>query len=67
MLDELQASPEFLIVEFISFTGETESPTQDLRISVSLATYLSEAGSEELQRLVTQGAAAERQGGPDGD
>ncbi len=67
MLDELQASPEFLIVEFISFTGESESPTQDLRISVSLATYLSEARGEELRRLVAQGAAAEERGGPDGD
>lgn len=67
MLDELRASPEFLIVEFISFTGESESPTQDLRIAVSLATYVSEARREQLQELVKQGGTGTVGGGPNGD
>lgn len=63
MLADLQSSQEFLIVEGLSFTGDEEPVSQELRISVSLSTFLVEADREQLRRL-TGGVADE--GGRDG-
>jgi Tfp pilus assembly protein PilO len=51
MLAELQSSPQFLIVEGLSLSGDEAPVSQDLTISVSLATFLVEADPEQLKRL----------------
>lgn len=62
MLAELQSSPEFLIVENLGLSGDEDPIRQELRISVSIATILSEADAEQLRRLtggITTPAGAE--------
>ena len=51
MLGALQASPEFLVVNRISFSGEEGMTTRELRIGVLLATYLAHADREMLREL----------------
>lgn len=51
MLAALQESPEFLLVEGISLAGEEAPVSQQLRISVRLATFLVDADPEQLRRL----------------
>lgn len=51
MLAELQASPEFLIVEGLSLSGDEEPVRQELSISVRIVTFLVEADPEYLRRL----------------
>ncbi|MFV2072995.1 MAG: GspMb/PilO family protein [Thermoanaerobaculales bacterium] len=51
MLAELQSSPELLVVEGLSLVGDQDAVSHDLRISVSIATFLSEADEEQLRRL----------------
>lgn len=51
LLASLQTSPEFLIVEHISFSGEEDATTRDLKISLRLATIFAEADAEQLRRL----------------
>jgi Tfp pilus assembly protein PilO len=51
MLAELQSSPEFLIVEGLSLTGDEAPVSQELRMSVQLATFLVEADPQQLRRL----------------
>jgi Tfp pilus assembly protein PilO len=51
LLAELQASPEFMIVEHIGFAGEEEATSRDLKISLRLATVFAEADEELLRRL----------------
>jgi Tfp pilus assembly protein PilO len=51
MLAALQSSPEFLIVEDIAFSGEEEATSQNLAISVQVATYVAKADPETLRRL----------------
>ncbi len=51
MLAELQSSPQFLIVEGLSLSGDEAPVSQDLTISVSLATFLVEADPQQLRRL----------------
>jgi Tfp pilus assembly protein PilO len=63
MLSALQASPEFLVVDHISFTGEETATTHDLRIAVKLATYVADADRAKLELLVGQPEAL---GGDDG-
>jgi Tfp pilus assembly protein PilO len=63
MLAALQASPEFLVVDRISFTGEEGAATRDLRIAVRLATYLAHADSERLRQLTGEPAAEEASDG----
>ena len=58
LLAALQASPEFLIVEGISFKGDEESASRELAITVGVATYLAEAERDRLRQL-TAGAAGE--------
>jgi Tfp pilus assembly protein PilO len=64
MLAELQASPEFLVVQNLSLSGDEDPVSRDLRMTVSIATYLAEADEEQLRRLTggIKGAA----GGEDG-
>lgn len=51
MLAELQASPEFLVVDNLSLSGEEEPVTRLLQMSVSLSTFLAEADADQLRRL----------------
>ena len=51
MLSALQASPEFLVVENLNLSGAEDPLSRDLRISVSIATFLAEADSSQLRRL----------------
>jgi Tfp pilus assembly protein PilO len=51
MLAELQASPEFLVVQNLSLSGDEDPVSRDLAITVSIATYLAEADEQQLRRL----------------
>lgn len=51
MLAELQASPEFLVVETLSLSGDADPVSRELEMSVRIATFLSEADGEQLRRL----------------
>jgi len=51
MLAELQSSPEFLVVEALSLSGESDVVSRKLRISVKLATFLAEADAEQVRRF----------------
>ncbi len=51
MLGAQGASPEFLVVDRISFTGEEGMTTRELRIGVRLATYLAHVDREKLLEL----------------
>lgn len=51
MLAELQASPEFLVVETLSLSGDADPVSRELDMSVRIATFLSEADQEQLRRL----------------
>ena len=62
MLAELQGSPEFLIVENLSLSGDEDQVRRELNLSVSIATFLSEADPEQLRRLtggITSGGEAD--------
>ena len=60
MLGILQSSPEFLTIDSISFKGEDDPTTREVRIAVRLNTYLAEQDPERLLRLTGAG------GGTDG-
>jgi len=64
MLAELQSSPEFLVVEGLSLTGDEDPISQKLKISVRIATFLVEADPQQLRRLT--GGVAEAAGSNDG-
>jgi Tfp pilus assembly protein PilO len=51
MLAEIQASPEFLVVEKLSLSGDEDPISRDLAMSVDLYTFLAEADIEQLKRL----------------
>lgn len=51
MLSNLQSSPQFLIVSRLSLAGEAQATTRELRIGVTLATYLARADREQLKAL----------------
>jgi len=51
MLAELQASPEFLVVENLSLSGDSDPVSRELDMSVRIATFLSEADEQQLRRL----------------
>jgi Tfp pilus assembly protein PilO len=51
LLSSLQASPQFLIVEHLSLSGEDETASRELSISLKLATLFAEADQELLRRL----------------
>jgi len=51
MLNELQASPEFLVVENLSLSGAEDPVSRELDMSVLIATFLSEADERQLRRL----------------
>jgi Tfp pilus assembly protein PilO len=53
LLDALAESPQFLIVDRISFTGDEDARSQDLRISLAVSTYLARADKELLDRLTS--------------
>jgi len=64
MLAELQSSPEFLVVEGLSLTGDEDPISQKLKISVRIATFLVDADPQQLRRLT--GVVAEAAGSNDG-
>jgi Tfp pilus assembly protein PilO len=64
MLAELQASPEFLVVQNLSLSGDENPVSRDLSMTVSIATYLAEADAQQLRRLT--GGIADPAGGDDG-
>ncbi len=51
MLAEVQASPEFLVVETLSLAGDADPVSRELEMSVRIATFLSEADERQLRRL----------------
>lgn len=65
MLAEMQSSPEFLVVEGLNLLGDENPVSQDLKITVRIATFLMEADPRQLQRL-TGSAADTAEGGSDG-
>ena len=64
MLADLQASPEFLVVEKLSLSGDEDPVSRDLGMTVSIVTYLAEADAQQLRRLT--GGIAGPAGGDDG-
>lgn len=58
MLSALQSSPEFLVVETLNLSGVEDPLSRDLKISVSIATFLAEADPSRLRRL-TGGIASD--------
>jgi Tfp pilus assembly protein PilO len=64
MLAELQSSPEFLVVEGLSLTGDEDPISQKLKLAVRIATFLVEADPQQLRRLT--GGVAEAAGSNDG-
>lgn len=51
LLASLQSSPQFLVVSRLSLAGEAQATTRDLRIGVTIATYLARADREQLRSL----------------
>jgi hypothetical protein len=51
MLAALQASPEFLVVENIGFSGEEETASRLLRIGMKVTTFVTDADPRTLERL----------------
>lgn len=51
MLSNLQSSPQFLVVSRLSLAGEAQATTRELRIGVTIATYLARADREQLKAL----------------
>ncbi len=66
LLGRLQASPEFLVVDSIAFSGESDSMTRQLSIAIRISTVLGEATAEQIQRL-TGGIGAVAVEAGDGD
>jgi len=64
MLADLQSSSEFLLVEGLSLSGDEDPVSQELQISVRIATFLVKADPQQLRRLTGGGAATA--GGSDG-
>ena len=58
MLADLQSNPEFLLVEGLSLSGDEDPISQQLQISVRIATFLVEADPRQLRRLTGGNAAA---------
>jgi len=52
LLVSLQASPQFLIIDSISFKGEEDARSQALSIQLQVSTYLAEAELGKLRALV---------------
>ncbi|RLE22819.1 MAG: hypothetical protein DRJ65_13150, partial [Acidobacteria bacterium] len=52
LLASLQTSPQFLIIDSISFKGEEEARSQMLSIRLQVSTYLAEAELGKLRVLV---------------
>jgi Tfp pilus assembly protein PilO len=61
MLDTIQASPQFLVVEQVAFKGEQEALTRALNINLKVSTVFSDAEPGQLEelaaRLELEGAA----------
>ncbi len=54
LLGSLQASPQFLIIDSISFKGEEDARSQILSIRLQVSTYLAEAELGKLKALVSR-------------
>ncbi len=64
MLAELQASPEFLVIEKLSLSGDEDPVSRELKMTVGIVTYLAEADAQQLRRLT--GGIVGPAGGDDG-
>jgi Tfp pilus assembly protein PilO len=51
LIAAIQSSPEFLVVDSITFSGDEEAASKELSIAVQVSTYLSEADRATLDRL----------------
>lgn len=51
LLDALAESPQFLIVDRISFSGDDEAAVQELTIGLEVSTYVAEADRRMLEQL----------------
>jgi len=51
MLAALQSSPEFLVVEGLNLSGDENTVSRELAISVNISTFLAEADTGQLRRL----------------
>lgn len=54
LLASLQASPQFLIIDSISFKGEEDARSQVLSIRLQVSTYLAEAELGKLHEFIDQ-------------
>jgi len=54
LLATLQASPQFLIIDSISFKGEEDPRSSILRIRLEVSTFLSHTDPETLNRIVSR-------------
>jgi hypothetical protein len=59
MLATLQESPEFLLVSRLSLSGEEQATSRELRIGVTLTTFLSTADRERLQLIGAERGGAD--------
>jgi len=53
LLDALAESAQFLIVDRVSFSGDEDARSQELRVSIAVSTYLARADKELLDRLTS--------------
>jgi len=65
LLVSLQASPQFLIIDSISFRGEEDARSQILSIRLQVSTYLAEAELGKLKALVERTRLEEPEADPE--
>ncbi|RLE24681.1 MAG: hypothetical protein DRJ65_09455 [Acidobacteria bacterium] len=65
LLVSLQASPQFLIIDSISFKGEQDARSQILSIRIQVSTYLAEAELGKLKALVERTRLEEPEADPE--
>ncbi len=65
LLVSLQASPQFLIIDSISFRGEEDARSQVLSIRLQVSTYLAEAELGKLKALVERTRLEEPEADPE--
>ncbi len=67
LLASLQASPQFLIIDSISFKGEEDARSQVLAIRLQVSTYLAEAELGKLRALVDRTQLKEPDSAPEAE
>lgn len=64
LLAALQSSPEFLVVQGLSLSGDEDPVSRELSISLRITTFVTEADESQLRRLT--GGITRSGGGEDG-